>query len=447
MSSQPGVRDSVLRNRSFVTFWISETASLFSFELTKLVLPLVAVIALGATTFQVGALNASIYAPIVLFSLLVGVWLDRRRRRPMLIVSNLVRAALIALVPLASFAAVLSLPILYVITFLVGTLTVVFEIGSLSYVPSLVERRHLAEANSRIQISFSLAAIAGPSLGGVLTGVLTAPNAVLVSVVGFLSSAGLLSSIRRREPEPPAPEDRASFRASVMEGLRTVYASSLLRNLLAQSATFNLVYNALLVVFIVYMVRYLEMRPGQVGFILGIGPVAALAGAFLTNRITRRVGLGRTLRFATYLVCLPPLLMLVPRDASIGAMALLMAAQLLVGFNLVVWNVNTLTLRQIVTPDRLLGRMNASYRMVIFGAAPIGALLGGTVGDLLGLRTAMIVVALLLISPIAWTFFAPVFRLAQMPAGPQEEAGAPPVDATGEPAAAEPTDTESDRSG
>jgi MFS family permease len=415
----PADRNSrLLGDRSFVTFWICETASLLAMELTRLVLPLVAIIALGATALQVGLLNAALYAPIILFSLFIGVWLDRHPRRPSLIASNLARALLIGLVPLASFTSWLSLAMLCVIAFLVGTLTVVFELGSLSYVPGLVGRDQLAEANGRIQTSFSLAAIAGPSLGGVLVAAFTAPHAFVPSAAAFAVSAVMLWRIRRPEPVPVSrTEDRAVFPA-IAEGLRTVFAESLLRNLLTQSAAFNLFNSALVVVFIVYAVRVLGLSPTQLGFVLGAGATAAVAGALLANRITRTLGLGRTLLGVSLTVCLSPLLLLLPTDAGIGSIVVLVGYEVLAGFHLVIWNINTLTLRQVVTPDRLLGRMNASYRMVLFGTIPLGSLLGGALGEALSVDTAMVALVLLMLTPLGWVFFSPVFRLARMPVGP-----------------------------
>lgn len=417
----------VVRNRNFMVFWVSETSSLIAMELTRLVFPLVAIITLGATAFEVGILNAVLYAPAIIFSLLIGVWLDRRRRRPNLIISNAVRAVLIGLIPVASLTSVLSMPMLYAVAFLAGVLTVVFEVGSLSYLPTLVDRRHLAAANGRIQASFSLAAIAGPSLGGVLVGILTAPIAFAASAVGFACSAALLGTIRKKEPEPESADGHAPVIPSVKEGLRAVFADSLLRNLLTQSAAFNLVQNALVVVFMVYVVRSLGLSPTQLGFVLGSGAGAALVGAFLANRITNLLGLGRTLLVVTFAVCLSPLILLAPRDAGMASMVLLVTFQAIIGFHLVIWNINTLTLRQIVTPNRLLGRMNASYRMVLFGTIPVGALLGGALGEVFSLRTAMVMAAVLLMTPIAWIFFSPVFRLSQMPTEADETTAGPAV--------------------
>jgi MFS family permease len=411
----------VLRDKEFVKFWAGETMAVMGNEFTRLVFPLVAILTLGATAFQVGLLNAALFAPVVLLSLFIGVFLDRHTRRPILIICNIGRAVLIGLVPLAAVTSMLTIEVLYVIVFLTGTLTVVFEVGTLSYLPSLVERRHLADANGRIQISFSFAGIAGPSIGGVLVGILTAPIALLVSVFAMVFAGSMLSSVRRPEPPPQPAADQPPFFVAIKEGLRTVFASSMLRNLLFQSSTFNLVQNALIVVFLVYAVRTLGLSPQQLGFVLGSAAAAALVSALLAKRITVAVGLGRVLRLATYGACLSPLLLLIPRDASVTSIAILIAAHAVTVFSLVIWNINTLTVRQIVTPNRLLARMNASYRMLLFGTIPVGALIGGLLGDTLGLRQAMVVVVLMLLTPTVWTFFSPVFRLAKMPDGPDED--------------------------
>jgi MFS-type transporter involved in bile tolerance (Atg22 family) len=251
----------------------------------------------------------------------------------------------------------------------------------------------------------------------------------------------MLLSLRVREPEPEVPEQRPTLRASIAEGLRAVYGSPVLRNLLTQSATFNLAQNAMLTVFVVYAVRSLGLSAQQLGLVLGVGSVGALAGALLGTRVTRAVGYGRTLRLATIVANLAPLLFLVARGTDPLSVAVLTVAYGTAGFWLVIYNVNTVSLRQAVTPNRVLARMNASYRMVLFGTIPLGALLGGTLAQYLGLRPAMVITLLLLTTPIAWTFFSPVFRLPALPTKPDESIAAVPTtpappEPTAEPASA-----------
>lgn len=425
-----------LSNPQFRTFWIGETVSLIGTEVTRFALPLVAVLSLGASAFEVGVLNAMRYVPIVVVSLFAGIWLDRRRRLPILIGSNIGRALAIAVVPLAFAVHGLSLWLLCLVALVLGTLTMLFDVGSLSLVPNIVGRSQLTDANGRLQTSFSLAMIVGPSLGGFLIALLTAPVALAVDAASYVFSVLMLLSLRIHEPEPEVPAQRPTIRSSIAEGLRAVYGSRVLRNLLSQSAVFNLAQNAMLTVFVVYAVRTLGLSAQQLGLVLGIGSLGALAGALLNTRLTRRVGYGRTLRLATTVAGLAPLLFLIARGPDLASLAVLTAAQAVAGFMLVVYNVNSVSLRQIVTPNRLLARMNASYRMVLFGTIPLGALLGGALGQLLGLRTAMVITVLLLTTPIAWTFFSPVFKLPALPAGPDESLGAGTAEAAPQPAPA-----------
>lgn len=412
---------SVLANRDFVKLWTGETVSLVGTQITQLALPLVAILTLNADVFQVGVLNAMRYAPAVFFSLLAGVWLDRCRRRPVLVASDLALAVLIGLIPLASVIGVLSIWLLFVIAALVGVAQVFFDIGSLSYLPGLVRHEHLAAANGKMQVSYSVAGIAGPPLAGLLIGVLTAPVTLVVDAVSCLFSMVMLLSIRRAEPRPPAAADRASVAASIAEGLRAVFGSRLLRSLLVQSCTFNVIYNALFTVFMVYAVRRLGLDATALGLVLGAGSVAAFAAAVFAGRITAALGPGRTLMIATLGSCLSPLLLLVPTGGSPAALVILGVAQAISGANAVVFNITTVTLRQIVTPDRLLARMNGSYRMLLFGSGPLGAVAGGALGSAVGLRPALVITAIALTTPIVWILFSPVFRLTEMPSRPPAE--------------------------
>lgn len=409
-----------LRNPEFLRFWIGESVSLVGTEVTRFAFPLVAVISLGASAFEVGVINAMRYVPIVVVSLFAGAWLDRRRRRPVLIAANVGRAVFIGIVPLAASVHALSIWLMCVVALVVGVLTVVFDVGSLSYVPTIVDRSILGDANGRIQTSFSFAQIVGPSLGGFLVGLITAPVTLTVDAVSYLVSVGMLASLRTREPAPEQPAQRPSLRTSIAEGLHAVYGSPVLRNLLTQSATFNLMQNAMLTVFVVYAIRSIGLTSGQLGLVLGLGSLGALAGGLLGRRVTAALGLGPTLRVTTIVANLAPLLFLLAFGHGPASVAVLTVGYGMAGFNLVIYNINTVTLRQVVTPNRLLSRMNASYRMVLFGTIPLGALLGGGLAQTLGLRPAMVITLVLLTSPIAWTFFSPVFRLKQMPTGPVE---------------------------
>jgi MFS family permease len=409
----------VFINPDFAKLWAGETISLIGSQVTQFALPLVAILTLKATVFQVGVLNALRFVPVIVVAVLAGVILDRRRRRPVLIGCSLASAVLIGLVPLASATHILSLGLLYAIALLAGTLTVCFDVGVLSYVPFLVGRNHLTEANSKIQGSTAFAGIAGPGLAGLLIGLVTAPITLTADSVSYLFSAAGLLFIRTPEPEPDRTQ-RTSVRRSMAEGFRAVYGTRLLRVLLGQSATLNVGFGATSTIFTVYAIRQLHLTPAKLGIAIGALQAGALLGALLAARIKRTLRLGRTLAVAILFVSGGPLLLLLPHSASPAAIAVFVAGWLCHGFGISVWNVNTITLRQAVTPTRLLARMNATYRMLLFGALPAGAMIGGLLGSALGLHTALVVAVVVLTTPIAWIVFSPIFRLTEMPSISEE---------------------------
>lgn len=413
--------DSVTRDADFMKIWAGESVSLVGNQITIFALPLVAILTLHATVFQVGLLNMSRNLPLVVFSLLAGVWLDRMKRRPILIACSLGNAVLIGLVPLSSATGWLSMGLLYAVTILVGILSVFFDVGVLTYMPSLVGRRKLSQSNSMIQTSTSLALVAGPGIAGALVGVLTAPITLTADAISYVCSAIGLITIRRREPEPERPAQRQTIRRSIAEGLRSVYGSPILRSLLGLSASFNFAQSAFITILVVYAVRSLGLSPFQLGIVIGATAVGGAIGAAFGNRISKIFGVGPTMLCSLSGATLFPLLFLIPRGNGFFDVVFMATIQFIYGFGVLTYNVHTVTLRQVVTPDRLLGRMNASYRLVLLGTQPPGAFLAGVIGQRFGLHTALLVTVLVFPFPIIWTVFSPVMRMKEMPAGPEEE--------------------------
>ncbi len=410
----------ILANRDFAKLWLGETISDIGSQVTQFTLPLVAIITLKATVLEVGLLNALRFVPFIVVAVAAGVVLDRRRRRPVLIVCSLASAVTIGLIPLSSSAGFLSLGLVYTVALLVGTLTVCFDVGALSYVPFLVGRRQLTDANSKLFASTAFAGVAGPSLAGLLIGLITAPVTLTVDAVSYLFSAAGLILIRRPEPEPDAGRERPSVFRSIAEGFHAVYGTRLLRVLLAQSATLNAGFGVVSTIFTVYAVRTLGLTPTRLGIVMAALPAGSLLGALNAARVKRALGLGRTLAVSILGVSASPLLLLLPHSASPGAIAVFILGWLGHGCGISIWNVNTVTLRQVVTPTRLLARMNATYRMLLFGMLPVGAMIGGLAGAAIGLHSALVAGVFVLSLPILWIFFSPVFRLTEMPAAAQE---------------------------
>ncbi|HEX4829598.1 MAG TPA: MFS transporter [Trebonia sp.] len=409
-----------LANPDFARLWAGESVSLIGTQVTQFTMPLVAVLTLNATVIQVGVLNALRFVPVIALSLLAGVWLDRRKRKPVLIACALGNAVLIGMVPLSQATGILSIGLLYVIVTLAGLLSMFFDVGALSYVPDLVGRDQLADANGKIQASTAFAGVAGPGLAGILVGLITAPITLTVDSVSYLFSAIGLLSIRRPEPEPEVPEVRISVGQSIAEGLRAVWGSKLLSALLIQGTALNLFFGGYITVFVVYAVRVLHLSAFELGLVLAASSAGSFIGATTSGRVRKRIGLGRAMLINTFGVSLTLLLLLIPRHAGLGTMILFIVAHLAYGWSIGMFNVNAVTLRQVVTPRRVLARMNAAYRMVLWGAAPLGMSLGGVLGAEAGLKPALAISLVLMASPLLGVFFSPVYRLTEMPSAPQE---------------------------
>src|SRR5215467_12918297 len=253
-------------------FWAGETVSLFGTQVTSLALPLTAIIVLRATPGQLGVIRFLQVVPFLLLALLVGAWVDRRRKRPVMIGSNAARFVLVGLVPVLAAAGTLRMPALYAIAFGIGVATVFFDVCWLSYVPSLVRKDQLVEANSKIATSYSAADVSGPALGGVLVQLLSAPKAMAADAVSYLFSIGTLLAIKTEEPKPERAAERHLI-AEIREGLRLVLGNRYVRATTAQGGLWNFCYVMSDTIFLLYAIRELHFKPGLVGLIFGVGAV------------------------------------------------------------------------------------------------------------------------------------------------------------------------------
>jgi MFS family permease len=377
---------SLWRNGDFLRLWSAQTISQFGSQITALALPLVALLVLDASAFEVAALTTVEWLPWLLFSLPAGAWVDRIQRRPVLIVADLGRGAALLSIPVAYWLDALTLGQLYVVGFATGVLTVFFDVAYQSYLPSLVERKQLADGNSKLEISRSAAGLVGPGLAGLLVELVTAPVAVLGDSVSFLASAAFLGRIRREEHVEPAPKESRLVH-EIVEGVRYVFGNEYLRPSMAFVAISNFFNNVVFTMFLVYAVRSLGWTPGTIGLVFTLGNLGFLAGAVLAPRISTRAGVGATMIVSGAICCVPLLLVpIAPADYAIPAVVL---ALVVISFGGVVFNVVAISLFQAITPDRLLGRMNASRRFVVWGVIPLGSLTGGALTALIGLRPTL----------------------------------------------------------
>jgi MFS family permease len=384
-----------------------------------LALPLIAALTLDATPWQMGLLSAAGAAPILFVGLFAGVWVDRLRRRPLLIAMDIGRAALLLTIPVTSAFGLLRIEILYVVALLVGALTVLFDVAHLSFIPSLIERERLVEGNSKLQTTSSVAQVAGPGLGGVLVGLLGAAFAVLIDALSFLASAVLIVGIRVTEPSRAASDERGGVVAEIGEGLQIVVTHRILRVLAGCSATMNLFGRMFLAVYVLYMTRDLGLGSVGVGLVFAAGGLGALAGALVATPATRRLGPGPTMIWAQLCFGLTgmavPLAVLMPRVA----LPMVVASEFGQWMAVTAYYVNAVSVRQALAPDRLQGRVNATMRFMAGGTQPIGALLGGALGGVIGLPLTLVVAAGGMLFALLWLLLSPVRTLRVLPAPAQ----------------------------
>jgi MFS family permease len=401
------------RQGDFLHLWGAQTVSELGSQVTFLALPLAAVLVVDASAFQVALLSAAVMAPWLVFALPAGVWVDRLPRQPILVLADLGRAVALGSVPLAYALDALTMAQLYAVAFVSGTLTVFFDVAYQSYLPALVARDQLVEGNAKLELSRAGSSVAGPGLAGGLVATLTAPVAVAADAASFLASASLLFRIRADEA-PPAKAGSPSLRRELVEGLSYVFGDPRWRSVMGYVATVNFFFSVAESIFIVYAVRRLDLSPQLIGLVFTLSNVGGIVGAVLAGRATRRLGVGRTL-VAAGLLSGPPLLLipLAPRHAL--AIPFLVAGWLLVSFGIVIYNVTAISLIQALTPERLLGRMNASRRFVVWGTIPLGSLVSGGLASTIGLRETIFVGAVGASFSFLFLYFSPLRTIQEMP--------------------------------
>ena len=403
MATDDPKRGSLLRNRDFLRLWTAESVSQLGTQVSLLALPLLAIKTLHATTFQVGALTAVEFAPFLIVGLPAGVIVDRRARRPVLMLGDIGRAIALFSIPVAWWLGVLSLAQLFVVVFITGVLTVFFDVAYQSYLPALVESDQLADGNSKLEISRSGAAIAGPGLAGALVQTIGAPVAVIADAVSFVASAISVLFIKRAEPpvEVVHPSERLSMRADIGEGLRYVLRHRSLRLIAGCTATSNYFNSMLQAVLLVYLVRTLHWSAGVIGLMFMISNVGFLVGAAISGRVQRALRLGRTIWYSILLSEIGGLVIgLSPRRHAFFFIA---AGMVLFALGGPIYNIAQVSYRQAITPNRMLGRMNATMRFMVWGTMPLGSLTGGVLGTILGVRPTLLIAG---IGGLAAVFFA-----------------------------------------
>ena len=465
MAASTAPRRSLFRHPNYLKLWTAATVSLFGTQVSQIAIPFIAAVVLKASPGEVGLLTTIEFLPFILFTLPAGVWVDRFPKRRILVIGDLGRAVMLVSIPIAAALGVLTIWQLYVVGFVNGAMTVFFDVADQSFLPTILERDELVEGNAKLQISQSSAQILGQPVGGGLVALLTAPIAVLIDALSYVGSAVLIlwiqltargarSTGRRSDDdasaalaetgggaavgEPVAPVSEAALaaeapvpasagaaedqgmRSQIMAGLRYILRHRYLAGIAASTSTSNLFSNIAFAILPVYLYRDLALSPASVGAIGGIGGAGVLVGALIASRVPRMFGVGPVIVGSMLLSSLNGLLVAIaPKEIAFWFLA---AAFFIGSVAGVVYNVNQVSLRQAITPERFLGRMNATMRFLVWGTIPIGSLIGAGLSEVIGVHTTIWVGAILGLFAFLPVFLSPIRSLRTIPTDDPDEA-------------------------
>ncbi|BCJ50799.1 MFS transporter [Actinoplanes sp. NBRC 14428] len=409
----PGRARALLRDRVFRHYWSAHVVSLVGDQISLIAIPLLAVLTIGAGAAEMGYLTAAALVPNLFLSLLAGAWVDRRPyKRKVMIGADLGRAALLMIVPALAFAGVLDLWHLCLLSFAIGTLTVFYEVADGSLFASVVRRPDYIAANSLTNGARAMSFVAGPSVGGVLVQAISAPFALVADALSYVGSALLLTRIAAPENAGSGPE---GVSRGIGSGLAFIARSAILRQLLLGLTVinlFNFVFHTLL---ILYVTTVLGISPGLLGALFGIAAIGGLAGAAVTGPLTRRFGIGPVVVLGYVAFPLPLILIPLadgPRPAVLG---MLLAAEFLSSLGVMILDIGVGSLQTAATPLHRLSLVKGAQRTVNYGVRPVGALLGGLLGELLGVHAALWIGTAGAVTGVLFVLVSPVPRLRDLP--------------------------------
>lgn len=411
------------RERDFLRLWAAQSVSDFGARITREGLPIMAVVVLAAAPAELGVLAAVSSAAGLLVGLTAGDYVDHTPRRRILIWTDVLRAAVLLTVPLAAWLGVLSIWQVYVVAAVVAAASVLFAIADHAYLPSLVGKRLVLDANAKISATESVAEMGGPALAGVLFQVLTAPFALALNAATYAISALFLAGIRKPEAVPDASRRRGWW-SGLVTGATAAWREARVRVLLIMTATGGLFGGFFSALYIAYVLRDLQLGTALMGLGIAAGGVGAMVGSVLAQPMARWLGVGPAISIAGVLSALGTMLILLAPPDRNGAFAALIVSQILGDAFGVVPLILSSSLRQSVLPNKLLGRVGATFRAVSGGGAVLGALAGGVLGGVFGMRATLLgAIAGLMIGP-AYGLAAPALRrVREMPLGAEDPAG------------------------
>ena len=403
------------RHPDFIKLWSGQSISELGSQVSQLAIPWLAAVGLHASPIAFSLLGVLGFLPFILFALPAGVWVDRLRRRQILIVGDASRAVLLALIPILWAFGVLQIWHLLILQFAIGIFTVFFDVAYQSYLPALIEREHLIDGNSKLQLTVSVAQVAGPSMSGGLIAALTAPYAIVLDAVSFVVSSIFMLRMKHREnlPRQDANVERPRMWPQVKEGLAWVLGNRNLRHIAGCTASSNFFGTMGFTVLILYAVRVLHLSSVEVGAVFAVGSFGSIAGALVANRLQKKIGVGNSIVLCAILFSSSGLAF--PLAPTSFPLPVLMLGTAIGGFGGVAYNITQVSLRQAITPERLQGRMNAAMRWIVWGTIPLGTLLGGTIAQATTLHTALWVGAIGSLPTFLWVLLSPLRSIRTMP--------------------------------
>jgi len=398
-------------NSSFNQLWLGQTVSVLGSQISFIAIPLIAVILLDADSFQMGILTATITAPFLLIGLFAGVWVDRVKRVPILLYSNLLGAVILLLIPLLNSLNILNIWLLYLIAFLSASCSMMFQFAYTSVLPSIVSKEALTEGNSKLEATRATTQFIGPSIAGVLIQTFTAPVAILINAATELFSLVFLKRIKINEATPEKSANNVL--QQIVSGFSILFKSNFLRTISLTTAVLNFARSAIDAVYILFIVSTLSVDAALIGIIYGVGSVGSIIGAMLANKLVKKIGIGATIILAAISIGIGFIVIAVIAGPLYIVIPLLLVSRTLTSMGNTLFFITQVSVRQALVPNEVMGRVNATQVFISRGAVPIGALLGGILGTWFGLRIAILLAGCFSLIAVFMLWMSPIRSIQQ----------------------------------
>ncbi|KZW99543.1 hypothetical protein JL49_16505 [Pseudoalteromonas luteoviolacea] len=423
---------SILRDSLFFRLWLATSFSAFGSSITFIALPIMGTVILNAGPAEMGVLAALGTAPFLILGPFVGVFADRFKRKNIMIIADVFRACVLAIIPACYFSDMLSMEVLYITALGVGIGDVWFDIAHGSYLPSVVDKDKLVDAHSKLEVSYSSADIAGPGVAGGLIQVFSAPIAIIIDSATYLLSALLLLTIRKKEPQTEHENSGDAAAPSILsdmkEGFVFIFKHKLLRRLCIRLGVWQFVLGGIFAMLVLYIVNILQFTAVQVGFFFTVMGAGVFLGSLISPKVSASFGVGPTIIFSNLLAPIAGGLLLLASDNGLASMVLVSIAFFITGLTSINYQINNASLRQVITPNKMLGRMGATTRAFTLGLNAIGALLAGFAAEIFTLQMVMsALVALGAVLAFVGLFSSELMAQKAMPEGPEEDRGPEPA--------------------